>query len=216
MPDGNGPPYFKARSFPFTWNPGFAPIQKRKNVAALHASAAASGLGELLEVSSKSEQEIGRRLSAFSLKVVTAGGEEVPLENVFQSSKVYERGGPYLDLLGVEPKAAKRDPRHQGSGRLVEFRYNDLSWPLVPRTAFYDWLYIKALFPHREYLRRLDKYQGFTDIEFNPNRSINCQAKSLATLVGMQRGGVLEAVMADQATFLAAVKTAKGTTSLFD
>jgi hypothetical protein len=54
---------------PFVWQPGMAPSQKKKNVVALHESAAKRGLSPLLEISSKSEREIGRRLSAFYLKV---------------------------------------------------------------------------------------------------------------------------------------------------
>lgn len=203
IPDTSASSYVRVESVPFDWNPGFAAVQKRKNVVALHASAASRGLSPLLEISSKSEEELGRRLSSFSLKLNDKAGQPWPLECVFQSAKVYERGGPYVDLLRQEPKAAKRDPRHKTSGPLVEFRYEGRSWKLLPRTAFYDWLYMRALFPHRDYLRRLDKYRGFTDIEFNPNRSINCQARSLAKLVAMQQADVLENAMSSEEAFLA-------------
>src|SRR5688572_17405993 len=58
------------------------------------------------------------------------------------------------------------------------FRFNGYSFPLEPKTVFYDWLYINAIYPHREWLQRPCKDAGFTDIEFNPSKSINCQARS--------------------------------------
>ena len=87
--------------FPLSWHPGFAPVQKQKNVAALHASAAAGGYSPLLEISSKSTEKLGQHLSAFHLKVRGQHGE-MPLECAFQGSKVFERGGPYTDLYGAD------------------------------------------------------------------------------------------------------------------
>ena len=62
-------------------------------------------------------------------------------------------------------------------------------WPLTPKTAFYDWLYVRAL---RELARSdgqidrsLRRYQAFTDIEFNPAKSVNCQARSCALYVAL-------------------------------
>ena len=78
-------------------------------------------------------------------------------------------------------------------------------FPLEPKTAFYDWLYIGVVFPHREFLRRLEQYAGFTDIEFNPSRSINCQARSCAIFVAMMKKGILERVIQTPADFVAAV-----------
>ena len=45
--------------FSLTWSPGFAPVQKKKNVLALHEAAAREGYAPLLEVSSKSEESWG-------------------------------------------------------------------------------------------------------------------------------------------------------------
>src|SRR5687768_12039553 len=53
----------------FVWHKGMAPSQKKKNVVELHAAAAKRGISPLLEVSSKSEEKLGQRLSAFNLKV---------------------------------------------------------------------------------------------------------------------------------------------------
>ena len=187
--------------FDLTWNPGFAPVQKRKNVAALHEAAARSGWTSLLEISSKSEQKLGQHLSAFHLKVQTEHLDEIKLECAFQGSKVFEKGGPYTDLYFVDPRDAKRDPRLQESGRLTGFRFNNFSFALEPKTIFYDWIYINAIYPHREWLERLYKYAGFTDIEFNPSKSINCQARSCALFVSLMKNNLLPEAVASPQSF---------------
>jgi hypothetical protein len=192
----------KEAYFEIKWNPGFAPVQKKKNVAALHQAAAQSGYAPLLEISSKSEEKLGQHLSAFHLKVREAGMEQIRLEAAFQGSKVFEKGGPFTDLYSAEGKIAKRDPRLQESGRLTGFWFNGFSFPLEPKTIFYDWLYINAIYPHREWLERLYAYAGFTDIEFNPGKSINCQARSCALFVSLMKGDHLHDAVASPDTFI--------------
>lgn len=192
----------------FKWNPGFAAVQKRKNVTALHEAAAAAGYSPILEVSSKSETKLGQRLSAFSLVVKSVEYGEMPLEAAFQGSKVFERGGPYIDIYSRPAKEARKDPRLRSSGRVVAFRFDGNVFPTRPKTAFYDWLYITTLFPHREFLERLKAFAGFTDIEFNPQRSINCQARSCATMVAMMERGILEQVVKTPGDFVAAASEA--------
>jgi hypothetical protein len=186
----------------FAWHPGMAASQKRRNVAALHEAAHARGLSYLLEVSSKSDREIGRKLSAFYQQVALPDGRTIPLECAFQGSKVFEKGGPYTDLFDADPRAAKRDPRLKESGRLIGFSFLGQSFPLDPKSVFYDWLYLNAIFPKRDWLRRLDKVDGFTDIEFNPEKSVNCQARSCALFVALEKSGKLDQAMRDFATFL--------------
>jgi hypothetical protein len=61
----------------------------------------------------------------------------------------------FTDLRNVaEPRIAKRDARLQESGKLIGFEFEEFSFPITPKTAFYDWLYITAIFPHREWLSR--------------------------------------------------------------
>lgn len=191
----------KEAYFDIVWNPGFAPGQKKKNVVALHEAAARSGYVPLLEISSKSEEKLGQHLSAFHLKVRADGMDEIRLEAAFQGSKVFEKGGPYTDLYVAEGKDAKRDPRLQESGRLTGFRFNGFSFPLEPKTVFYDWLYINAIYPHRDWLERLYKYAGFTDIEFNPSKSINCQARSCALFVSLMKNNQLHRAVASPQAF---------------
>ncbi len=174
----------KETEFEFKWNPGFAPVQKKKNIIALHEAARKSGVFPILEVSSKSDETIGQRLSAFSLKIETEIGK-ISIESAFQGSKVFENGGPYTDIYSKSSREAKKDSRIKSSGKLIAFNYMGDQWPLFPKTAFYDWLYLNALAPHTDYLGRLFEFKGFTDIEFNPKKSINCQARTCALLVSL-------------------------------
>lgn len=186
----------------FRWHPGMAASQKRRNVAELHAAAARKGLARVLEVSTKSDREIGARLSAFHQRLELASGRH-PLESVYQASKVFERGGPFADLLDAPPREAKRDPRLADSGRLVAFEVDGRRFPLDPPTAFYDWLYMRCLYPERAWLRRLASLDGFTDIEFNPARSLNCQARACAGFVALEARGTLDAALASFESFVA-------------
>ena len=165
----------KCKEFDFAWNGGFAVSQKRKNINALHQSIADATGQTALEISSKGEVELGNQLSAFNMK--TNG---VYIENVFQASKRYENGGPYLDLLDVAPKDAKRDERHKTSGKLVAFVRNGEDWPLEPKTMFYDYIYVLAVIENFGCELDINEYNWFTDIEFNPGKSINCQARAVA------------------------------------
>ena len=185
----------------FEWNSGFAPIQKKKNVAALHESAEKKGLSPLLEVSTKSEELLGQRLSAFSLKIETDIGG-ISLEAAYQGSKVFENGGPYTDIYGKGSKSAKKDARVRESGPLKCFDYFGQEWPLIPKTAFYDWLYLTALRSHQDFLKRLYDYKGFTDIEFNPQKSINCQARACALLVSLLKLNSLDEALRSQRGFI--------------
>jgi len=191
----------KEISVELTWHSGFAEIQKKRNIYALHEAASRLGYAPLLEVSTKSDNKVGQHLSAFHLKVQSPVGD-IPLECAFQGSKVFEHGGPYTDLFTIDPRTAKRDPRLRDSGRLIAFEFMGLRFPLEPRTVFYDWLYIGAIFPHREWLSCLSRFVGFTDIEFNPGRSINCQARSVALFFSLKSRQLLEDAMKSQQSFL--------------
>jgi len=188
-------------NFDFQWHSGFAPIQKKKNVAALHEAAKKNGFFPLLEISSKSEEILGQRLSAFSLEVETEIGK-ISLEAAFQGSKVFENGGPFTDIYKKTSREAKKDLRIRDSGKLIGFDYFGTKWPNKPKTAFYDWLYISTLKPHKEYLKRLFVFKGFTDIEFNPKKSINCQARTCALLVSLLRLDALEEAITSQKNFI--------------
>ena len=53
-------------------------------------------------------------------------------------------------------------------------------YPLVPKNAFYDWLYIRALHALADWNSDKILYDTLTDIEFNPKKQINCQARAFS------------------------------------
>ena len=160
--------------FDFSWNSGFALSQKQKNIRALHHAIMEKTGETALEISTKSTVELGTRLSAFTLKL-----NDIFLENIFQAAKKYENGGPYQDLLSIAPKDAKKDERHNSSGRLISFVMDGIEWPLEAKTAFYDYLYVSAVVERFGWDLNLEEYSWFTDIEFNPLKAINCQARAI-------------------------------------
>lgn len=166
--------------FSFEWFPGFAISQKQKSIESLHhAILKADANARPLEISTKSKDALGIKLSAFNLRL-----NDDTLENIFQSAKVFANGGPYLDLLHVPPKAVKRDERLYNSGDLKAFRYQNEDFPLIPKTVFYDFIYIAAVknsFTADE-IKEISGYDYFTDIEFNPAKSINTQARAAAMI----------------------------------
>ncbi len=166
--------------FSFEWFPGFSISQKQKSIDSLHhAIQKTDEKARPLEISTKSRETIGVNLSAFNLRL-----NDYTLENIFQSAKVFTDGGPYPDLLDVPPKIAKRDERLQTSGTLRAFRYQNEDFPLIPKTAFYDFIYIAAAknsFTADE-IEEIMNYDYFTDIEFNPAKSINTQARAAAMI----------------------------------
>jgi hypothetical protein len=187
---------------PLRWHSGFAPVQKEKNIRALHEAAAAAGIHNVLEVSTKSDSKRGQHLSAFYLKVNDDALGQMPLESAFQGSKVFQDGGPFVDLYRADARSAKKDPRLKTSGRLIAFEFAGFRWPLEPKTAFYDFLYARCIYPHRDWAVKLYDYGGFSDIEFNPWKSINCQARSVALFVSLLKRQLLKEALGSPLAFL--------------
>jgi hypothetical protein len=204
LPVAQGALMVRTEMVDFQWFAGMAVSQKQKSIASLHESATKKGLCERpLEVSSKSPVSVGVALSAFNLGSFSRRSHQrYTVETVFQSSKVFENDGPFPDLVFSTSREAKKDPRIQQSGRLLRFDYFGTSWELEPKTAFYDWLYIKTLSKNPELMEEAGLYDAFTDIEFNPERSINCQAYSLALFRSLQERKVLSEALASKQAFL--------------
>ncbi len=189
-------PYVKSCEVEFVWNKGLNVAQKRKNISALQASYTERNRDKkVLEISSKSMQEGGRELSAFFLqKYVPELGKSIPVENVFQGGKVFEDGGPYKTLYSCPPIEAKRSGLLQISGNLIGFSFDGKSFPTEPKTIFYDYIYLNALLENPALSEIVLSYDAFTDIEFNPQKSINCQARAAALFVSLTRSGLQEAI----------------------
>lgn len=187
----------------FKYFNGFSLRQKQKSIESMHSSILNINPSlNILEISTKSPNPTGISLSAFNLKFMDEiSGIEYPLENVFQASKIFEKGGPYRDLLNVHPKDAKRDERLKCSGRLIGFEYNNSSWEIEPKTMFYDWIYIKSLYRNKILAKKIMSYDAFTDIEFNQEKSINCQARAAAIFVSLVKLGKIDEALQCKSNF---------------
>lgn len=195
-------PYVRPVRTEFTWFSGFSVAQKRRSIHSLHEAYLRRHPGKkLLEISSKGENPLGVQLSAFNL-MMPVGERTAAVECAFQAGKVFEKGGPYVDLLGLTPREARRDARLKESGRLIGFSLLGEDWRTDPKDAYYRWLYLQALVANPDLAQQLLEYDGFTDIEFNPARQINCQAIAAATYVSLVRAGKLDEAMRDRGSFL--------------
>ena len=192
----------------FQWHPGLSVSQKQKSIASLHAAAREQlGISRVLEISTKSPQPEGVALSAFKLGYVCKRtGQWVSAESAFQGSKVFEHGGPFHDLYYVNSRAAKAFFKERNLGRLIAFSFYGQQWPTEPKTVFYDWLYLKCLSANEELLTIVQNYDAFTDIEFNPKRSLNCQAYAAALFVSLSRRDLAGPWLRDPESFISGMK----------
>ena len=192
-PDFNGFPYVETVDIEFKWYSGFAKSQMQKTIVSLHEAAEKQGIAPVLEISRKSASRLGVSLSAFILTLETPRGQKMSVECAYQGSKVFENGGPYHDLYSVSSRSAKTDDRLRNSGKLIAFNFCGEDFPIEPKTAFYDWLYITALCQKKkDLMQQLESFLGFSDIVFNPNRSLNCQARAAALFVSLSKNGLID------------------------
>lgn len=145
IPNNNGLSLVKEIIVEFQWHPGLAKVQAQKSIDSLHESAANKGIEPVLEISSKSKNKLGILLSAFNLILEVEGNKKMSVECAYQGSKVFEKGGPYTELYYVSGREAKTDERLRKSGNLIAYSFLDQEFPTQPTTAFYNWLYITAL-----------------------------------------------------------------------
>ena len=194
MPRVNSDNLVKTDMVRFERHVGFASRQKKKSINDMHQVIRKKyGFNNVLELSSKSGNKLSFLLSPLSLKLTNEyDGKQYSVENAFQSSGVFEDGGPYTDLLTAPPRQAKKDERLITSGELMSYNYFGIEWSVEPLTAFYDWLYVNALKQNTQLHEEVMQYQAFTDMEFNPKKSIHCAAYALAMFVALNKRGLLD------------------------
>lgn len=193
---------FKEENIDFQFYNGFSVSQKLKSVKSLHKSANKLGFNNILEVSTKSNLKIGWALSAFNL-MVEFEDRQISVECAFQGSKVFEGDIQYKDIYHKTSIEAKKDPRLRTSGNIIGFEFNGEFWENEPKTAFYDWLYINALYSsNSNIINELSNYNIFSDIEFNPKKSINCQARTCAILVSLVKLDLFDEALSSKDRFI--------------
>lgn len=209
VPSSTGNSLVWRHELSFLWHAGMSIKQSQKSIDSLHAAAIKNlNVNKVLEISTKSKDPLGVKLSAFNLMIRTKKYEqEFSVECAYQSSKVFEHGGPYKDIRSMSSREAKSDSRLKESGKIIAFQLFGIDWPIEPKTAFYDWLYINALHVHRDLAEHVLQHRAFTDIAFNPERSLNCQAYSAALYVSLHERSLLTTeVLSRKEAFLEAVK----------
>lgn len=141
----------------FKWVKGQSYKQKCLRRESLHEEIAKKyDKTKLLEISTKSDKELGVKLSA--LKLLLYYCKEIKsVEEIYQNSKVYDN-----------------------NNHITLFKYKDIEFPNYPIGMYYDYLYMCALYQHNDLREELFNYDYFTDIEFNPNKSKNTQARAAA------------------------------------
>ena len=202
LPDQLSKQFIKEELVSFKWYAGYSLSQKQKSIQSLHNAALERGIAPILEISSKSENPLGIQLSAFNLKLRHSDRLTTPVEAAYQSSKVFELGGPFKEFLSLTGREIKKDKRLYQSGKLIAFEFENERWPLEPLTAFYDWLYLMALNQNPDLSKQLLNFKGFSDIAFNPLKSFSCQARSAALYVSLKHHGLIETALNTKDDFL--------------
>ncbi len=201
LPDSSDVSFVQTIDVEFRWFPGFAKSQRQKSIDSLHQAANRLGIEPILEISGKSKSTLGVLLSAFNLKLRTPRGQEMSVECAYQGSKVFEKGGPYIDLYDVSSREAKTDERHRTSGELRSYHFDGKKFPTEPRTFFYNLLYLQALEQNPNLAEQLKEYEAFSDIVFNPKRSFSCQAYSAALYVALSRQSLIKSNILQQSSY---------------
>lgn len=185
--------FYLERDAEFKYAAGFALSQKQKCIDSLHDSILKDfPNARILEISSKSRETLGIELSAFNLKYQTGKFKGCSVESLYQGSKVFVDGGPYTDLYKKTSREAKKDDRLRNSGDFKGYEFDGSAWAITPVHFFYDYLYVKALQTNPDLCEQLNEFDIFTDIEFNPKKSLNCQARAAAIYITLARSDRLD------------------------
>lgn len=194
---------FKKKLIKFKWYPGFALVQKQRSSQDLQAEfKAVKPNSKILEVSSASANEIGRKLSAFNLMLETTHGS-YSVEQIFQAGKVFERAGKQEQLLKLPSREAKAKVKVlNNTDKLVAFSIFGQNFSLEPKTFFYNWSYLHALNQNKNLAKEVVKFDAFTDIHFNYKKQLNCQAEACSIYVSLYRRDLLNKALASKESFL--------------
>ena len=179
---------------PTTW---FTPLDEPPFVTEHHDPAGAPEHLQVLEISSRSDEPLGRSLSAMRLRAAdTDDVRGLPVESIYQAAKCYGDQGPDEQPLPNGFDAKRRDRERRGAGALAGFEHDGRFWPATSGSAFYDRLWIKAAGAAAgEDPASLHGYAAFSDQFHRPGQAVACQARAAAMLVGLDRAGQLDTVV---------------------
>ena len=182
----------QTKNIDFTWHAGMATSQKQKSIRSLHERAVREGSVErILEISTKSEIELGKKTSAFSLFVETKNGV-FPLESVYHASKIFPVVGAQKDWMKLSARQSKKESQkfQELYGKPIGFRIYDTEYFEKPYNLGFTYMYFQSLKLKKEELNQLCFFDAFTDINFVPRKGGNCQAHAAALFVSMRQNGL--------------------------
>ena len=213
---------FREEFVEFEWVPGLAISQGRKSVVNLHNAAKANlGLEHILEISTRSDSSLGLQLSAFNLEKLI-GDKKYSVESIYQSSKIFEFGGPFADLIDASSMDAKVDLRLKNSGKLLGYEFKGQHWPLTDSPNFYDFLYISAILEFNQ-RKEILGYSAFTDVAYSQitlksksGKSFNCQARSAAIYVSLANRFPEHEILSELEKYARKTRTFHKQINLFD
>ncbi|TPR13083.1 DarT1-associated NADAR antitoxin family protein [Apilactobacillus timberlakei] len=204
----------------FRWFPGFSYIQKNKSINSLSSAFRNKKNIDSLEVSSSSSSETGINASAFNLVLDTKQGFYT-VEQLFQAGKDFYRNGEQSYILNnnsiddiynkrLKNKLSKNAKYSvkilNNNDYIIGFKLFNKKFPNYPRDFYYNWIYCCALNQNVnnqiELSKQIVKYDAFTDINFNPQKSINCQAKACAIFTSLYRSNFLFKALQNPKSFL--------------
>ena len=142
---------------------------------------------KVLEISSRSGETMGKRLSAMYLPA--RGYADVPVESVYQGGKDHGRGpSPAIAAMRSGFAAKQREKARafvQGAG-IEAFHVGGHRFDASTGTAAYDYLWarsaVRALGGPAAAAKALSAYDGFSDVFDRPGKSMACQAQAAAVL----------------------------------
>lgn len=168
-------------NYNFEWFSGLSISQLRKSINSFHNEIKRSGFKEILEVSRKSENELGTKLSAFNL-MINIKGITSSVESFYHSSKVFGEI-QFYECMNLEAKDSKKyiqDKVENLSLKLSGFNFMGMKFDLNTRSMCYDYIYIMGLKQNEDVAKEILKYECFTDIVYNPKKLVACQARTCA------------------------------------
>jgi hypothetical protein len=182
------------KEYRFNFYGGFALSEKQKTILAFHTEIEKDGITNILEISSKSKNSLGKSLSAFNLKL-SINNNLYSIESIYQSSKVFQNNIQFPKVLELPAFEAKKFVKEEVIRQhlvLNKFRCFGYDFPISPPSFFYDFIYVSALKQNPEITKELINYTCFTDVEFNHKKQVASQARSCAIYCFLYKNDLLE------------------------
>ncbi len=204
------------------YNPGTSALRKTAKMANSASLAETYSRNaqdaRILEVSSKSTEPLGIKLSAMNLNInisIPKGNEwqltTMKVETLYQASKVFKDSGDHPEWYSLNGWEAKKAAAalHK-KDQLAGFRLNGENYSLADGSMFYNWIYARAMCSTKnsELVKELKEggWNAFTDIESRRGQYA-CQAEALAIYTALARSGRLGEAMKNMNAFKTAVNS---------